>query len=99
MSRDQLPADFAPHQYHVVRVDLPRVQGAGRFYDVGIAAATLDFLRKQVPEADWRILCDDGVLDDRKITRKPCRSADFDYLAKALGYLAKPSFHIVKKAA
>ena len=92
MSSDQLPPDFAP--YHLVRLDLPRVQGAGKFFDLGIAATSLDFMRRLLPECEWGILTDGGLLDDTKIRRKPLSD-----LSHELTTAAGPTFRVVRRAA
>jgi hypothetical protein len=92
MSADQLPPDFAP--YHLVRLDTPRAQGAGRFYDLGICAASLDFIRRHCPEGEWGILSDGGLVDDTKIKRTPMRGLPVD-----LNFTSAPPFKLLRKAA
>lgn len=84
--------EFAP--YHIVRTDVPRAQGMGKFYDLGVAAATLDFLRRQFPDQEYCILDDGGVIDDSRIVRKAT-----DTLGTVATFKRLPNLKIVRRAA
>jgi hypothetical protein len=84
--------------YHLVRTDLPRAQGLGIYYDLGIAACDLDQARRLFPAHKWAIVCEQGIVNVNNVERKLPEPYGISPLLRN-DALTPRRFKIVRKAA
>lgn len=65
MNADALPPSFAP--FHLVLCSNRTTMCCGLFHDLGVAASSLQFIRRQCPDDQWALVDDKGFVDDTKI--------------------------------